>query len=153
MTLAAQLERAKRASWAQLLFKSARLMNDYAIAQLREKTGAPIRAAHTTLFPHIDLEGTRITTLAERLGVTKQAVSQLVKELEEMGMVERISDPDDGRAKLVRFARGNESLLEGVFALIAIESEIAAELGGERAATLHELLGELLGLLEAKATS
>lgn len=146
----AQLDRAKRSSWAQLLFKSARLLNDHAIHQLREKTGMPLRAAHTTLFPHIDLGGTRITTLAERLGVTKQAVSQLVNELEDMEVVERIADPNDGRAKLVRFARSNESLLEGAFALIAIESKIGEELGIERTEQLHTLLTDLLRLLEAK---
>ena len=56
---------------------------------MREKTGvATIRPSHTALLPHIDLEGTRLTVLAERLGVSKQATSQLVGDMEEMGMVE-----------------------------------------------------------------
>ena len=65
-----------------------------------------IRPAHTALFPHIDLSGTRQTALARRMGVSKQAVGQLVSELEQMGALERVPDPSDGRARLVRFAAG-----------------------------------------------
>ena len=67
------------------LFKAARLINEDAIARVRERTGEPVRVAHTALLPHVDLEGTRLTELARRMGVTKQAVGQLVDELEQMG--------------------------------------------------------------------
>jgi DNA-binding MarR family transcriptional regulator len=147
-----EFERAKRASLAQVLFKSARLLNEQALARIREQTGKPIRPAHTTLFPHLDLEGTRLTDLARRVGISKQAVGQLVGDLEAMGWLERVPDPEDGRAKLVRFTRrrGKSSAMDGLALLGDMESELRRELGAESFDQLADLLGRLLDLLERR---
>ncbi|MFV8749862.1 MarR family winged helix-turn-helix transcriptional regulator [Nannocystaceae bacterium ST9] len=145
-----EVEAAKAASVAQLLFKAARLLNERAIARVEPAPGAPrLRAAHTSLFPHIDHAGTRLTELARRLGISKQAVGQLVDELEQMGAVERFPDPEDGRAKLIRFSRRpGRSLLDGLSHLQTIEAELASELGPARMQALHEGLAALLAVLE-----
>lgn len=147
---ARKVEAAKSTSVAQLLFKAARLLNERAIARLDAPASGPrLRAAHTSLFPHIDLEGTRLTELARRLGISKQAVGQLVDELEQMGALERVPDPDDGRAKLVRFSRTpGKTILDGLRHLQGIEAELAAELGEARMQGLREGLVALLALLE-----
>lgn len=141
---------AKSASVAQLLFKAARLLNERAVARLEPVDGAPrLRPAHTSLFPHIDQAGTRLTELARRLGISKQAVAQLVDELEQMGVIERLADPEDGRAKLIRFSRkAGRSLLDGLRHLQTIEAELAGELGVARMQALHEGLTALLAVLE-----
>ncbi len=146
---AGEVAAAKSASVAQLLFKAARLLNERAVARLEPVPGAPrLRPAHTSLFPHIDLGGTRLTELARRLGISKQAVAQLVDELEQMGAIERIPDPEDGRAKLIRFSRtAGRSLLDGMKHLQTIEAELASELGPARMHTLHEGLSALLAVL------
>jgi DNA-binding MarR family transcriptional regulator len=147
---AARVEAAKLASVAQLLFKAARLLNERALASLPSPDAGPrLRAAHTSLFPHIDLEGTRLTELAKRLGISKQAVGQLVDELEQMGAIERVPDPDDGRAKLVRFSRKpGRTLLDGLRHLQAIEAELTHELGDARVQALREGLLALLDYLD-----
>jgi DNA-binding MarR family transcriptional regulator len=148
----AALEAAKRASVAQLLLKCARLLNEQAIARVRERAGVPnLRPAHTTLFPHIDLEGTRITEIARRVGISKQAVAQLVDELEAMGGVERVPDPSDGRAKLVRFAhkRGKLSLLDGLEHLRALEGDMEAAIGSPHMQALRDALCALHDALES----
>lgn len=147
---ARKVEAAKSASVAQLLFKAARLLNERAVARVEPQPGAPrLRPAHTSLFPHIDLAGTRSTELARRMGISKQAVGQLVDELEQMGAVERIPDPEDGRAKLIRFSRRpGRSLLDGLQHLQTIEAELAGELGPARMQALHEGLTALLAVLE-----
>lgn len=147
-----RLERAKRASWAQLLMRCARLVNERGLARVRDRFGVPVRPAHTTLFPHIDLEGTRLVDLARRVGTTKQAVGQLVTELEEMGVLTREPDPEDGRAKRVCFTpRGRQSLFEGLAVLGEIEGELEARLGPKRMKALHEGLLALLDVLEGEA--
>ena len=83
----AALEQAKRASPGQLLMRAARLMNEEGIARIRANGRPDVRVSHTSLLPHIDLEGTRITELARRMGVTKQAVNQSVTELEQLGIL------------------------------------------------------------------
>jgi DNA-binding MarR family transcriptional regulator len=131
-----ELEAAKRASTLELLFKCARLANEAALA--RVPGGAVVRPAHTTLFPHIDLHGTRLTELARRVGISKQAVGQLVDDLEALGMVRREPDPDDGRAKRVVWTeRGRQGLLEGLATLQAFEKELAAACGVRRWAGLR----------------
>jgi len=145
------LAQAKQESIGQLLFKAARLLDETAVARVnRAARSTALRPVHTKLFPHIDFEGTRLVAIAERLGVTKQAVSQWVSELAEMGVVELIADPDDGRAKRVRFtSRGVEAIHHGLGVLRGIEDEVTAQVGPRRMAALRETLADLVPALEA----
>lgn len=150
----AELEAAKQASVGQLLFKCARRLDELAIGRLRRMPGLEtLRPAHTNLFPHIDLDGTRLTELARRVGISKQAVGQLVDELVELGGLERIPDPADGRAKLIRFRRrgGRLVLMHGLETLGQIEAELAAQLGDEDMGHLHGALVRLAAILERHA--
>jgi DNA-binding MarR family transcriptional regulator len=73
------------------------------ITERMEAAGYPwAPARHYPVFENIDPDGTRLTVLAGRAGITHQAMAQLVCELEERGIVERVADPVDGRARLVR---------------------------------------------------
>ncbi|WP_434044578.1 MULTISPECIES: MarR family winged helix-turn-helix transcriptional regulator [Sorangium] len=149
----AELERRKRASLGQLLLRSARLLDERAVARVA-RGGSRVRRAHTALMPYIDLEGTRLTDLAERARVTKQAVGQLVEELEAMGVVERTPDPDDGRAKRVRFTPyGLKALLHGLGVLQELEEELTLSLGQKQMASLKKGLTALLAALEASEAS
>lgn len=144
------LEAKKGASVAQLLFKCARLLNERALARVRERRGLEIRAAHTTLFPHIDVtRGSRLTDLAQALGVSKQAVGQLVDELSQMGMLERRPDPEDGRAKRVCYTNlGRQGLFDGLAILREEERAMEQGIGAERFEQLHQALIELEAMLD-----
>lgn len=146
------LEAAKRGSVAQKLFKAARLVDALALARIREATGVDIRPAHTRLFPHIDLEGTRQTVIAQRVGISKQAVGPLVDELVQAGMLERVPDPADGRAKLVRFASrdGELGLFHGLRMLGMLETELAQQVGSDAWDALDRGLDALLTHLERR---
>ena len=138
-------------SAGHLLLKAARLLNERAIARVRAEANPDFRTPHTALLPHIDFEGTRLTELAARVGTSKQAVGELVAELEEMGMVSRAVDPADARARLVRFTpRGRRALLHGLSVLAEIETELAAELGRATFDRLRADLGRLLEALERR---
>lgn len=146
----AAVEAAKLGSTGQLLMKAARLFNDRALELVRERSWQEIRPAHTSLFPHIDLEGTRTTEIARRVGISKQAVGQLVDELEEMGAVERVPDPKDGRAKLVRFAEtdGRSVIFHGLAMLGELEADLAEKIGPRRMTALRRVLIDLVAELE-----
>ncbi len=153
MSYSRELEAQKARSTLQLLFRAARLLNERAIAKTQKRTKLPVRAAHTTLLPHIDLEGTRLTELARRLGVSKQAAGQLVDELEAMGMLERAPDPADARAKLVCFStRGKKALLEGLATLQEMEAELESVLGRADLTALHRIVTVLVREEEARAS-
>ena len=145
------LDKAKRASAGQLLLKCARLLDEIAVERVNRELGTPtLRPAHTKLFPHIDFEGTRISTIADRLGVTKQAVSLWIAELAELKVVEIVADPDDGRAKRVRFTRrGVQAIHHGLEVLRQIEQDLAKRVGAKAMASLRATLAELVPALEA----
>jgi DNA-binding MarR family transcriptional regulator len=140
-----QLAEKKKESTLQILFRCARLANERALSSVTQRPGAPrIRPSHTALFPHIALEGTRLTALADAVGVSKQAIGQLVDELEQMGVLERRPDPDDGRARLVIWtARGRAGLLEGLRTLTGLERELRTAIG---ARNWDQLRASLLAL-------
>jgi len=143
-------EAAKRRSVAQLLFKCARLVNERALERVRQQHGVEIRAAHTALFPHIDVtQGTRLTHLAQALGISKQAVGQLVDELVRFGLLERRPDPDDGRARRICYTdAGRRGLFEGLAVLREEELELEQALGKRRFGQLRQALLELEALLD-----
>ena len=138
-----------RASFGQVLLKAARLYNELAIARVQRERDPRIRLAHTTLFPHLSLSGIRPTDLAKRVGVSKQAVAPLVDDLLDWGMLERVDDPADGRAWLVRLTpEGGAAILDGLKILGGIEAKLRAELGDERMSALHGALSDTMDLLE-----
>lgn len=144
------LEARKRESVAQLLFKCARLLNERALARVNEQPSAiPLRPAHTNLLPHLDFEGVRITELARRLDITKQAVSQTIAELELMDVVETIPDPSDGRARLARFTdKGRDAIGQGLKVLKGLEGEIEKTIGKPKFDALHQALLALETMLD-----
>ena len=148
-------EKVRDAATLQLLFKASRLANERALARAASgPSGPPVRAAHTALFPHLDFDGIRLTDLASRVGVTKQAVGQLVDDLVSLGMVERIDDPTDKRAKRVRFSRrGHGALLQGLGVLGEIETALAAAVGKRRMRELHATLRLIIETLEGQPTA
>ncbi len=111
----------------RLLLQAQRAYNARAIAKLHELGHRGLTLAHTALLPHLDLEGTRITTLAERAGMTKQGMGQLVSELERQGYVQRATDPTDARAILVRFTDAGWQFLRDAN---SVKRELEAEYGG-----------------------
>ena len=150
-TVDPHLEAAKAGSWAQLLFQCARLINEHALAQVQHRTGLAIRPSHTSLFPYIDLEGTRPSVLAQKLGISKQAVSQMVDALCEMGVLERVPDPSDARAQLVRFSKqGRKGLLQGLARLGEIEAGLAAKVGRTDIKHMHATLLRLAAALKSE---
>jgi len=57
-----------------------------------------ISAAHVHVTRHLDLQGTRLTELAQKAGMSKQAMGDLVDQCEAWGLVTREPDPRDARS-------------------------------------------------------
>lgn len=90
-------------------------------------------------FPGPD--GVRPTTLAERAGMSKQAMNQLLRSLEGLGYIARSDAPDEGRARIIRFTKRGRAAYAKIHDLLRnIEREWIAELGPKDFAQLKELL-------------
>ncbi len=116
--------------------------------QLAARGYPDIPATHTIVFALIDTQGIRLSELAKRAQLTKQLVNYLVTAVEERGYVERVPDPRDGRAKIVRLTeRGQQAALVGSEIIASIEREWAASLGPAGMDELRSLLERLVGVL------
>lgn len=114
-------------------------------AQLAEIGYGDVRPAHTMIFALLGTEGMRMSELAARAQTTKQVMNYLVNAMEEMGYVERVPDPTDGRAKIVRLTeRGLQNQRAGSEIIFGIESEWAESFGEEDMAELRALLERLI---------
>ena len=100
------------------------------------------RVGAAALFVNIDRRsGTRLTELARRARVTKQAMMLLVDELEQKVYVRRVPDADDARAKVVRLtARGRRATAETRRVVQAEEQYVRRLIGDRHTDTLQEAL-------------
>ena len=93
---------------------------------------AQISAAHIHITRHLDLEGTRLTDLAEKAGMSKQAMGDLVDQCEAWGLVTRTPDPRDARARIVQFTATGLAWLQAFKDAVAqAEREFRAEVGND----------------------
>jgi DNA-binding MarR family transcriptional regulator len=126
-------------------------VKDALIDEMRERVseaGHPlIRPSHGCVFRFVQSEGMRPTELAERAMITKQSLGEIVTDLERLGYVERVPDPTDGRAKLVRLTpKGEEAQQAALKAFADIERKWSRQLGADRIAELRRTLAEIAEL-------
>lgn len=106
------------------------------------------RPTHQAVFQWLGPEGDRVTDLAQRAGMTRQSMAELVDHLEARGYVERVPDPSDGRAVLVR--RTDRGWMVNRTARRVVEetqSEWARALGREEFVQLLGHLRRLAGVI------
>ena len=100
-----------------------------------------LRLPHMAVLQFPGPDGVRPGTLAERAGMSKQAMNQLLKSLEALGYLVRSDAPDEGRARIVRVTvRGRAAYATIHRILRDIERDWSAELGAVRFAELKRLL-------------
>jgi DNA-binding MarR family transcriptional regulator len=93
---------------------------------------AQVSAAHVHITRHVALEGSRLTELAQRAGMSKQAMGDLVDQCEAWGLVKRESDPADARGRIVRFTPTGLAWLAAFKDAVAqAEAEFRLEVGDE----------------------
>jgi DNA-binding MarR family transcriptional regulator len=136
----------RRTNLGRLLFRGYRAINVGLLEQLRAQGHSQLRLGHVAVLSNLDLSGgTRLVVIAERAGVTKQAIGPVARELESLGYVSTAADPSDGRAKLVSLTSAGRQVIEHAQPIIdRIESEVRNNLGPAGFETLVELLNNLL---------
>ena len=133
-----------RANLGVLLREPFRISSLRLHERFAERGHPEVRPPHGNVFQFLDDDGTRVSVLAERAQMTKQSMAELVAHLERHGYVERVADPDDRRAKLVRATdRGREAYEIAGRAIGEVEATWERRLGRRRKAELRELLTAL----------
>jgi DNA-binding MarR family transcriptional regulator len=127
-------------------------MADEIQRRLAEDGFADLRFADGFVFQHLVGGPVTIGALADRLGVTQQAASKSVADLERRGYVERAADPEDARARLVALtARGRAAIGGAREHRAALAGELADRLGARRVDAARRLLLEVIAALGGEA--
>jgi DNA-binding MarR family transcriptional regulator len=132
---------------ARLLLEAHRALAEEWVASMAERGYPGARSAHAVVALTIDRRaGTRLTDLAERARMTKQGMMLLVDDLESRGLVRRVPDTEDSRAKIVRLTtRGRTYVAEARRALQAVEGRARRGLGDRRYQQVRDSLEWLIG--------
>ena len=127
-----------------LLRVPAQAIHRRTIAALNAAGFTELRVPHMAVLLYPGPDGERPTALAERAGLSKQAMNQLLRSLEALGYLERFVAPDHGRSRTVRLTkRGHRAYVKIHEILREIEDEWQAELGPTAFASLRKLLGRV----------
>ena len=138
---------------APILTLAARTHLTAMMARLGARGFDGLTPAFASVMPLLDATGTRSTMLARRAGVTKQAMSQLVKLLEQRSYVEQIPDTTDTRAKVIRLTKRGMALREACDqGRQDLHVAAARALGKRNLLRLQEDLEKLIELFVASST-
>ena len=125
----------------------AKMMRDF-----DARLGLPrLTKTHMDLFAYIDPDGTTVTDIARRKGVTKQSISKTVQELVEMGFLEARENPKDSRSKLLSFNLTDGSAMRRSFEILSqIDSAIAASLGAAEYDAALDSIQKTIAVIETE---
>jgi DNA-binding MarR family transcriptional regulator len=129
----------------RLLLRVTRAMTVETVERIRARGHREMQPSFPRFLGNLDTEGTRIGALARRMGTSRQAVSQLLKEVEAAGLVERRADPDDRRGVIILFTpHGRQVLADAVEVMTGIEADYASIIGEQGLVRLKRILKQIL---------
>jgi DNA-binding MarR family transcriptional regulator len=118
-------------------------------ASVREAGFLDVSRAHVSLFRYPGLDGSRPTDLADELQVSKQAVNDLLRDLERLGYIRRETDAADRRSRLIRLTPRGLALETAILAAArGAETSLETQLGSAKLSSLRATLIEAANLLE-----
>jgi DNA-binding MarR family transcriptional regulator len=129
----------------RMLLEAFRVVDAQVNEALEARGASDLSPRRATAILLIDKKGVRLTDLAARAGITKQAMMQVVNDLDRMGLVIRAPDVRDARAKMVRLTtRGQAERAEAAKAVAAAEQRIRRKLGAARYDALRRSLASIV---------
>jgi len=142
VTIAA-IEKRRGRNMRQLLLRASRTVNRHVVEELHLRGYTKLRSTHTTLLSNMDLAGSTVTAVADRAGISKQAMGRLAVELEKAGYIQVQDDPSDARVRILQLTKtGKKLMLDSFEVMDELERRYARSIGRGR-------LGAILRGLEA----
>lgn len=137
----------------RLLLRASRAEVTATLERIHQQGYADVSTADTHLLANLDTEGTTISALARRAGISRQAASQQVAALERAGYIERRPSEADARAVIVIQTDRGRALLQCALDVVEeLEADYARRLGPDRLVRLKEALVALLEITDPTGT-
>jgi DNA-binding MarR family transcriptional regulator len=135
----------RRRSLGRHLYTLYRIYDSRVLAGLHSAGFTDIRPVHTDIVRSVDVGGSRVTDVATRCNITKQAAGQVIKELVSLGYVSQMTDRKDTRVRMVIFtAKGMDLIvhLGGIFK--RIDGKLAAVIGKKELSTFRLQVDQMI---------
>ena len=117
--------------------------------KLRERGHPAISLSHQIVFSNLGLGSTRVTELADRAQITQQAMGKTLRELENLGYLQRAVDATDRRARAISMTDKGLALVEDAVEVIEeVRAEYAAKIGAQELEELESRLREAAAKLD-----
>lgn len=130
----------------QLLGEARRWFDEGLLAALEVRRAEQVSTTQLQLFAVLDEEGTTVSELARRMGVTRQTAHQATHSLVAAGLLEQAPDPGSARRKLIRrTAAGRRAHDEATAILGELERVLAARIGADGVRALRDALEQPWG--------
>ena len=135
----------RRQSLGRRLYSLYRIYDSLVLEALHEGGFSDIRPVHTDVLRSVELGGSRLTDVAASCNITKQAASQVVKELVELGYLSLLTVPHDTRVRMVVFTeRGMSLILQLGENFTQIDARLAELIGEDKLKAFREDLDRMI---------
>jgi DNA-binding MarR family transcriptional regulator len=137
-----------RTPFIALVRRADRAFQTHMVKEAHSRGRTDLKPAHNALFSIMGAEGERASSLAARAGITRQSMGEVIRDLVDLGILEMVPDPADGRAKVVRYTEeGTRFTNQGFRHIRSLEDTFAEEFGPDYEAT-RDVLERVVTLLE-----
>lgn len=135
------MKQPRKTNLDQLLLRAFYWVDEGLQRNLRKRGGPVVTHSQSMVISTIGEGIRRPSAIAERLGISRQAVHQCLRELVKVGLVSLQDDPDDARAKIAALkADARPMRKEALRILDELEDALARRIGEERVKELREAL-------------
>ena len=137
-----------RKPFIALVRRANRAFETHMVKNAHARGRTDLTPAHNALFSIMGSEGERASSLAARAGITRQSMGEVIRDLVQLGILEMVPDPQDGRAKVVRYTEeGTRFTDEGMRHIRSLEERFEEEFGAEYEAA-RDVLERVVTVLE-----
>lgn len=141
----------RAANLRQCLLRASRVVNAAIVEGLRQQGFTQLRSTHTALLSNLDLEGSSLTVISQRAGMTKQAMGRLADELISLKYITKTRSEEDKRAYKIQFTPAGLKLMKHSFSIMGkLELRCSRRLGGNR---LKQLLSSVQDIADELETA
>lgn len=127
----------------QALIQAHQWLSTSLLNLMHERGHRELTSAHLTFFNSLNCGMTHASDVARRMGITRQAVYKVTRELQRLGILDLVDDPEDGRQKIISMTkRGEQIALDARECLERVEAQLADQIGRRNLEVVRDALAK-----------